>query len=80
MIKLEAIYTQNLEGKWDAEIFEAPHINVIGAEDLETAKVILRIVAAEEVSQMAHRGRRLDWEISKETINYHNGRGPRYGN
>lgn len=79
MIKLEALYTQQANGRWRAEIFEAPHIVVESAEDLESAKVILRIIASEEVAQMAHRGRRVDWEIIKETITYYNGIGLNYG-
>jgi len=80
MIQLEAIYTQDSKGRWRAEIFEAPHIVVESAEDLESAQVILRIITAEEVAQMSHRGRRTAWEISKETIKYFEGKGMRYGN
>lgn len=72
MIHLEAIYNQKQNGRWQAEISEARHINVEDAEDLDTARVILRIITAEEVSQM-HKNRRTDWDITKEIINYQNG-------
>ena len=79
MITLEAIYTQEANGRWRAEIYEAPHIVVESADDLESAKVILRIITSEEVAQMASRGRRADWEITKETVKYFEGKGPSYG-
>ncbi len=77
-LRLESVYTQSYDGSWDAEIVDCPHIHVFKAEDLETARVFLKIITAEEVdyiNKFWNRrkdgvARRKDWEITKETINY----------
>lgn len=69
MIKLTAIYTQTENGRWDAEILGHRHITVKQAEDLETARIILRIITAEEVAQMSRV--RANWDIVEERIYKH---------
>lgn len=69
MIKLEAVYTQQPNGRWKATIIDCPYITVEDAEDLCTAKVFLRIITAEEISQTSRH--RVQWDITKEHINYY---------
>lgn len=68
MIKLTAIYNERFDGKWDAYIEEAPHINLVKAEDLKTAKEFLPIICAEEVAQMWKV--RVRWGINREVVNH----------
>lgn len=76
MLKLVAQYNQNPNGTWDAFITDNQNIYVSRAEDLETARVILRIITAEEISQMSRV--RANWDITREEINYFN-KGGNYG-
>ncbi len=64
--RLKAVYRQDEKGLWNAHIVSCPHIAVYSAEDLETAKVILRIITAEEIAQMA--SVRTNWQIVEERI------------
>ncbi len=66
MRKLLAIYNQTSNGKWDAFISGYSFISVQQAEDLETARVILRIITAEEIG--LNNSKRIDWDITKEHI------------
>jgi hypothetical protein len=66
MLNLMAKYKQTENGRWDAYVIGYKHITVEQAEDLETAKVILRIITAEEMG--ASSSRRVDWDIGKEVI------------
>lgn len=69
MLKLTAKYRQTANGRWDASILCHKFISVVQAEDLETAKVILRIITAEEMG--ASSKRRVNWDIVKEIINHY---------
>lgn len=69
MLLLTAIYTQKKNKRWDAIIEDCAHVSICNADDLESARVILKIIAAEEISQM-WAGKRCNWEISREVINY----------
>ena len=69
MLKLKAKYRQNINSTWEAHIVNNTHIFVTSAEDLETARVILRIITAEEVIRM--RSVRTNWDIVEETIEYY---------
>jgi len=69
MRKLIAVYHQTDNGRWDAHIAYHTFISVVQAEDLETARVILRIITAEEMG--ASSKRRVNWDIVSEQINYY---------
>ena len=69
MLKLTAVYNQTQNQYWNAFIEQAPHIRVVQAEDLASARVILKIITAEEVAHLIHR--RPDYEIIKEEVNYY---------
>jgi len=77
-LRLDSVYTQSYDGTWSAEIVDHPHIRVDKAEDLETAKVFLRIIAAEEIDYINKylntdkykKARRKEWDIVTETIHY----------
>lgn len=68
-IKLTAVYTQNKFGYWTGRIKSLPYIHVLDAEDLETAKVFLRIIAAEEMI-VKYNKNNIRWDITKEEISY----------
>jgi hypothetical protein len=68
-LKLDAIYNQKDNGKWDCHIEEAPHICVIDASDLDTARVLLEIITAEEVELWTRK--RQHFEIVREEIRYY---------
>lgn len=69
MMKLKAIYKQTENGRWDAYIQGHNQISVEQAEDFETARVILRIITAEEIAYMTRT--RQKWDIVEESILYH---------
>jgi len=62
MIKLNAVFIQRADRLWDASIVGIEHIQVVAAEDLETAKIWLDKITAEEIAQMT-RGARANWMI-----------------
>lgn len=69
MLKLTAVYKQGFNSMWEGYIEELPHIVVLNAEDLETAKVLLRILTAEEVEDFTlTRNNRKKWDIVQEQI------------
>ncbi len=70
MIALTALYNQQPDKTWNATIQEAPHIKVMKAEDLETAKVVLRIITSEEMGYM-HKNPRVNWEFIEERVRHH---------
>jgi len=69
MIELAAKYTQTPNKKWDAYIKEYKNISVFQADDLEMARVILRIITAEEMTLTSKN--RVSWDITSEHINYY---------
>lgn len=71
MLKLVAKYIQNSSGTWDAYVIGYRQVVVEAAEDLETAKVILRIITAEELDSQRDRQRR-NWDIIEEHIYHYN--------
>lgn len=69
MIDLHAVYMETERGRWNATIHNHPYILVKDVEDLDTAKVLLRLYAAEELGAK-YAPKRIDWNIETETINY----------
>lgn len=69
MLKLTSKYIQTSNQHWDAFILEHPYIRVYNCEDLATAKVLLKIITAEEIAFNHHV--RQNWTIVKEEINHY---------
>lgn len=68
MLKLTVTYEQTNNLKWNATVDQAPHIRVVQANDLESAKSMLEIITAEEAAYLVRR--RPDYEFVSEKINY----------
>lgn len=69
MIKLVAVYRETSGGRWNAYVSTHQNIRVYDAEDLDTARVILRIITAEELP--GHSKRRVDWDFVEERVHYY---------
>lgn len=66
MLKLHAFYRENEDRTWDATIEFHPFIQVKGAPCLLSAREMLALFAAEELS-LAY-NKRCRWQIVKETM------------